>query len=307
MSSGHGSGTIVLGSILAAAGLMPVLRSLEIITAGRVNAPLWVVGWIGGLFVIGGLLAVVLGIAGMQRAKRAALRKLESPNRPEVWDREWNPDAITDGSLRRSVQQLIAAGFFAAFLVPFVWWAFLSGKGALMVKVITGFFLAIAVLVVGTALLRVARTLRFGESRLRLPQFPLRPGQRAELRLEVSGDLSQVDRVVGELRFVEEVWEISERCKSNERTQQRVRFALWRQDLDIATPDLLEAESGSFVIPIELPDEHSELVTTISSEPCRYWELDIRVERPGLDYVGAFPLPVYGEASVVAPAFATQS
>jgi len=293
ISSGHGSGSILIGSVVAAAGVLPLLRALEIITTGRVHAPLWVVGWIGGIFVVGGLFAIVLGLAGVRRARRAAARRLESPDRPEVWDREWDPEAVADGSLRRAVQGVVAASFFVAFLVPFAWWAFLSGKGPTMVKVITGVFVLIAVLVVCTAGLRLARTVRFGESRLRLPHFPLRPGEQVELRLEVAGDLSELEHVDCELRFVEEVWEITTRG-NNERTQQRVRYALWQSECKVEAPSYLEAGGGTIPLAIQLPPDQPELTTHVSGDPTRYWELEVRVARAGLDYVGAFQLPVYG-------------
>jgi hypothetical protein len=202
---------------------------------------------------------------------------------------------IVDGGLRRAMSGVIGSGFFAAFLVPFVWWGFLSGDAQLMVRVITVVFGLLAVLSAGTTGLRLARVLRFGAARLRLPEFPLRPGGRAVLALEMPGELSMLERIECRLRFVEEVWE--EHRRGTERTRQLVRHALWQGTSEQVVGHSRAEAGGAVPVEIEPPADRADLTTAISGEPVRYWELELRVVRAGLDYEGSFPLPVYAGAA----------
>ena len=292
-SSGHGAVTILVGSLVAAAGIVPLRRALAHGAAGHVDESVRIVGWMCTVFIVGGLLTIVVGVAGVSRKLRAARRRREHQDRPELWDHDWDPERVSDGSLRRSLQRLAISGCFVGFLGPIVWWALSSGNLPAIFAVLLGGFGLIAIVDAGLAVLRLVRTIRFGESHLRLPHFPLRLGERIELQLEVAGGLSLPQRVECQLRFVEEVWELSGRA--NQRSdQQRVRYALWQSECEIETPGFIEGSGGTIAVPIQLPADEPELLTDMSGKPARYWELDIRVVRTGFDYVGSFQLPVYG-------------
>jgi hypothetical protein len=43
-----------------------------------------------------------------------------------------------------------------------------------------------------------------------------------------------------------------------------------------------------------LPDDPA-LTTALSEHPARYWELELRAETEGIDFVAAFLLPIYAE------------
>lgn len=63
--------TIVVGLVAVAAGTLLVLRSLEIVTGGRIYAPHWVLFVAGLVFLVPGLMYLTFGIRNAVAPRRA--------------------------------------------------------------------------------------------------------------------------------------------------------------------------------------------------------------------------------------------
>jgi len=249
---------------------------------GKVNAPLWVIGFIGIAFAAAGLTLMFHGIRGVINQRRIANAERRHRGQPWAMDFAWNRRGIRDRAGSRLATSIFAPVFLACFLVPFNWWAFSSGDGRWMVRVIVGFFDLILVLVVLTAVYRLVQFLRFGHSRLAFRRFPFHPGE----SLDVAFSGTRLDDFTATLRFVEERFET--RGSGKNRSTQLVTYEHFGEQRRFdGTTSAPEVE-----IRFEIPD-NDEWVTSLSGQPVRYWELVIEGEQAGPDFRTTFPLPVY--------------
>lgn len=257
------------------------------------NAPLWVIGYIGLSFALAGLMVGVNGVRGVLNGRRAkALRRL----RREKWflDYDWEPHGITDRALARVGQSLGALFFLAVFLVPFNWWAWMSGEGPWMVKGIVGLFDLMLVVMAGSALYRIGQFLKYGYSRLRFRAFPYFLGD----DLEVVFAPNRFDRLKFTLRFVEE--RNVQTGTGENRNTQLVSVETWSEEKTIEARRTEAEVRVAFVLP-----DDPELENSLSGQPVvKYWELKVEAETPGIDFATSFPLPVYAreEKAVACPA-----
>jgi hypothetical protein len=263
---------ILVGGIFAALGFGGV--QLE-----GANAPMWVIGAFGFAFLLAGLVL----FANALRSRRAAARRRALADAPP-WQRDlpWDRKGTKDRAGPRVANAFLGSFFLAVFLVPFNWWAFLSGKGPLPVEVLVGLFDLIALLVLGNACYRLAQLLKYGSSRLGFRDFPFFLGE----RLEVVFAPNRFDEVRFTLRCVEERYE-----RSGESTS-LVCYELHRDERTLL-PGTLEPEVA---VAFDLPDE-PDLANRLGEMPVRYWELAIDAEAPGVDFETSFVLPVYAAGS----------
>jgi hypothetical protein len=258
---------------------------------GRINAPLWVIGFVGLAFALAGLMLLGHGLRGMRHhARRQRLIEFH-PGRPWMADFDWDESGIESRLGARATQSVFGALLFCVFLAPFHWWAWISDHGSLGIWFVTGVFELIAIFVVGTALRHVAQWLKYGNMRLRFFRFPYEPGG----PLEVVFAPNRFERFTATLRFVEE--RIEESGTGENRRSRIVHEALYEKAQEYA-PGALQAE---VTITFDLPDD-DEWVNDISGTPVRYWELLLEADVPGVDLEASWPLPVYlGSRKATAP------
>jgi hypothetical protein len=91
------------------------------------------------------------------------------------------------------------------------------------------------------------------------------------------------------LRCVEERTQIQRR--GGKSTRAVVHYALHTQFLTVDGSAL--AEGRALPLSLPLPSDVPELTTCLTAEAPRYWELECRAARPGVDYRAVFLVPVY--------------
>ena len=263
---------IVIGGIFAAIGF----GGVELKGA---NAPMWVIGAFGLAFLLAGLILFTHAL----RSSRAAARRRALADAP-LWERDfpWNPEGTKDRALARVGNAFLGSVFLAVFLVPFNWWAFLSGKGPLPVEIFVGLFDLILLFVLGNAFYLLAQFAKYGHSRLGFERFPFLLGD----RLGVVFLPNRFAEIRFTLRYVEERYETSGHGKN--RSTSLVCYELYRAEQTVE-PGALEAEVK---VAFDLPDE-PEWGNRLCETPIRYWELAVDAEAPGVDFATAFVLPVY--------------
>jgi hypothetical protein len=239
---------------------------------GKANAPLWVIGYVGLAFALAGLVMMISGVRGLLAKRRGGARL-------------WTEDGMHDRAGGRVLSGFFASVFFAVFLVPFNWWAYLSGQGPFMVKGIVGLFDLILLLVVGQFLYRIAQFLKYGHSRLHFHGYPFRPGG----EVAVTFLPNRFDELKATWRFVEERFETTGSGKN--RTTSLVSYAHFSETETLAPGRTSPEVDLSFT----LPDE-PEWVTDVTGQPVRYWELVVEADVPGVDFHATFPLPVVSTA-----------
>jgi len=209
------------------------------------------------------------------------------PSAP-AWERDlpWDACGVRDRAGERVVHAVLASVFLAVFLVPFNYWAYLSGEGPFMVKVIVGVFDAALLLAFGNALYRLGQLLKYGHSRLSFRRFPFFLGE----RLDVVFSPNRFPQVRFTLRYVEERYET--RGTGRNRSTSLVCYELWRAE-HVAEPGALEAEVA---VGFDLPDD-DDLANRLDAPPIRYWELAVDAEEPGIDFATSFVIPVYARST----------
>jgi|CXWL01.1.fsa_nt_gi hypothetical protein len=291
-TTGGGGGCLILfGLPFITVGVVVTLMSLGYlpIDDDEINGPRWLLTAFGGVFASAGLGVAWMGISGMLRERAARRRKEEHPLEPWFWDHPWDQRWAESGSLAPAFQAFLGFLFLAAFLSMFHWWAFFSGEGPLPLKLFIVLFDLIALAVLFGAIYALFQYFKYGKSRLHFARFPFRPGRSLEAGLEANRRLLAADRIAITLRYIEEVIEVTGTGKN--RSSRQVLYGLHevKQELDTRM-----FQGGSIAeIPIRLRLPEGDYATRLLETPRRYWELEVKAETPGIDYVARFLVPVY--------------
>jgi len=282
-----GKGPLLLSLPFIAIGAFVVLVGLRVVPVdpSAVHAPWEVVTAAGAIFALGGVTLLCQALRGLaHRARRREMLRLH-PGRPWLGDWPWDARGARDGPWRRMLHAWFGLGLFACFLVPFVWWAFLSGVGPWMVKGIVGFLLLITVYMGGSAVHRTLQALRYGTSYVVYEDFPFRLGGEARLRFGPCGS----DALTVSLECIEEKFET--RGRGNNRSTTNVMNRLYRDRRTVQPPPGMPEIDLRF----PLPDD-ADLATDFSEVPIRYWRLRVRTEAPGPNLDTTLLVPVYSGA-----------
>jgi hypothetical protein len=256
------------------------------------HAPRWMVGCIGGMFAGAGFVAVYMGLRGPWRRWTLARNHRQFPNQPAMADYLWNPKGETQNRMVKVVQSFLGAGMVTAFLVPFNWWAFFSDDDTLMVKVIVGFFDVILVFCWWGLFHTLVWALKYGPARLTWDSFPLRRDA-VLLRWEPGRGLRDWTRGTFTLRCVRERLEKREskqESKQESETRQ-LHECLWEEVRELER-NRVAMGRGEVSLSFTLPSDASP--TAIMAEQPVYWELEVKMAQPGVDFSHTYLVPIYG-------------
>ena len=285
----HGWPAILFGLAFFIAGLPILGIGLGWINSPQssIHAPLWVIGACGGLFVAVGAWLMLHGVKGLHRLWNMSHGKQQLPHSPWLWDYPWQAQGSTNNKFKESLGSISALIVFGVFLAPFNWIAFVSNSGGFFWQFITGFFDVIILLGVGGYLLKnVGQLWTFGNGMVSFQDFPFFLGQTMSLTIErLPIDISTVQF---NLRCIEEAYEIRKRGRKRESIV--VCYQIYH-DTQTIRGELIN-ETGQLRCSWNLPDD-KHLTSTPSERPATFWELEVRAERPGLDYHCLFLLPIY--------------
>lgn len=261
-------------------------------TEGASGPPGWIFAMIGVVFGFAGLSVTGSGLAGMARARAARRRKKEHPREPWHWDHSWDSSRAEHGSLGAAVQGIGGFVLTQAFLAPFHWMAFFSGKDNLPVLIVTLIVDLVSLSALWKALYQLLQHLKYGTSRFHFSRFPFRPGETVEGGLEVSRKIAAGSGLSLTLRYIEEIIETTGSGRSRRSEPVLYRLQEVRQEISPA-----QFDAGSALdIPISVRLPPGDLSNRLLDTPRRYWELEVKAETPGIDYVARFLLPVYSLA-----------
>ena len=279
----HGRPSIAFGSVFAVTGIVLGVFAWQ----GQLNAsrgvPLWMGPLIGGLFAVAGLSFVAHGFAGLRIHQRVRRLRETHAREPWVWDHPWDESGSRDDSGRRIGRAIWVTGFLALFMVPFNWVGFFSSDRPLPFAIVAGLMDCGVLGGVWWVAYLITRRAKYGVSRVRFRRFPFRPGGEVELHLARPVTLAGVDAPVALLRCVQERYEIQR--SGSDRSQVVVAYELW------SATATAEFQRGEYVWRFDVPE--SVPGTALSERPPRYWELELKITTPGVDYAGTFLVPIY--------------
>lgn len=164
-----------------------------------------------------------------------------------------------------------------------------------MVKIIISVFDLIPIGVAYQVFLRVGRAIKFGGSQLQNTRFPIPLSKPIELRWKPSAGIVRANQGSFTLRCVEEYW-ISTGTGRN-RSRKMVHEQIWSVtrflDHPFTFPRMEEIELR-FDIDPGLPS------TSLSADRPIFWELEIILDLPGLDFEECYLVPVYDSETDIA-------
>jgi len=284
-------GGFLFGVPFVAIGICVFLVGTQVlhVNPASVQAPYWVVTVFGASFALGGLM--VWGMAWKQfaanRSRLDAVRRY--PAEPALADYPWPPDGFAVSEWAGAFKGFGWAIGMTVFLSMFNWWAFGPPNGPWMVKGIVGLFDLITLWVWVQSVLQLLRAFKFGHSRIEFTSFPYRIPQPVVIRWQPSRGVSRINQGVFTLRCVEEWVETRGSGKNSSSTlvHEQIWSAKWtiEQACTISPNDPMELR-------YELPVDARP--TQLSADKPLFWELEVKLALPGLDFNETYLVPVYG-------------
>jgi hypothetical protein len=273
-----GIGTyFTLGSL----GLIPFDES-------KVNGPVWLVTAAGLVFFIGGLMLFGMGLEQASLLRRSEKAARQHPDEPAMADYPWDREGHSPprwAPVRKSLVMLFFMVIFAS--IPNVL-AYESDPTPIVLRISAIVMNLIVIGVLVYALNRLRHAIKFGRTRLRYPRFPLRPGETADLEIELPASLRQIESAHFDLRCIREKYEMQGSGKN--RRKQLIQEALYESSQQIEG-QALGGSAASLRVRFEIPEDQP--CTAMRGKPPHYWELEMIAKVPGLDLNQRYLLPVY--------------
>jgi len=267
---------------------------------GNADAPLWLIGVIGITFGVVGVMMIIYGIMDVQSDRRKRRAALTHPGEPWRGDYDWSRAASPQGmgsrdSARWWVHTLGLAALLSLAAIS-NWLAYDAWGGGLdaWFLVFMAFVMDLIVLVfVGIALRRLVMRARFGSPRVVFDRVPVRPGEMLGARMIARG-LDRAGRVVVTLRDVGEVYSERRRGRGNKPriVIECVELDAFEQVIDDVASRI--AKDGTLAIEFRIPEHAAS--SALSERPARFWDIEVRAEMRGVDFVHRFAAPVYRAA-----------
>ena len=285
-STVHGSRSIGFGSAFAIVGATIVILTWIDRLAMSQGVPEWLGPLMGALFAIAGVSFVVHGVAGIRVQRRVQRLRSTHVREPWVWDHPWDDHGSRDDSGRRIGRAIWFTGFLALFLIPFNWVGFFSPDRPIIFALVALLMDAMLIASGWWVVYLIGRRAKYGPTMLRFRRFPFRTGGEVELHMARPRHLAGIDSPVAVLRCVQERYEMH--GSGRNRSMRVVAYELWSERR------AAEFRWGEYVWRFAVPEGIPG--TALSERPPRYWEFELAVEVPGVDYAGTFLVPVYTRA-----------
>jgi hypothetical protein len=291
----------IVGGAFVAVGVYVLLVGTKTLSVdpGSLHAPYWVLTVTGALFALGGLM--IWGMAWTQlaanRQRLQAARRY--PDEPALADYRWHPDGFEVSEWTGAAKAFTRALGLTVFLSIFNWWAF-WGAGPWMVKTIVILFDCVGLALWWQAARQLGRAFKFGHSRMVFTRFPLRLSEPVIVRWQPSKGVTHVNKGAFTLRCVEERMETS-RIGSSRRTY-LVHEEIWSARWVLDQPRKLQVKEA-VELRYDLPADARP--TQLRSACPVYWEIEVKLDLPGLGFQESYLVPIYGPgttAPVAGPA-----
>ncbi len=257
---------------------------------GPVHAPYWVVTVAGAMFALGGVLLWSMAVRQLRANRRHQAAPDNQAAVAALADYPWNPRCSQPSRLMEAVKPLVSALFLTLFLSIFNWWAFFN-QGPWLMKIMVSLFDLFLIFIWVQAVKAIGRSLKFGPSKIEFARFPYPVGEPVVLRWFTPTGIKQPDKGTFILRCVEEWWETRGTGKNQSRIliQEEIWSGTWlvAPQSDFPPGKMIELK---FETQADLPS------TRLSIGKIIYWELEVNLSLPGLDFIEKYPIPVYAKS-----------
>jgi len=281
--------TCIAGLPFFGIGIFLTLIGLRVVpyAAKNIHAPYWVLTACGLMFGAGGPFLWSLAWKQFQTSRRKARALKNHVNEPALADYPWDPRGYNPHRWTDVAKKFAALGFVGLFLSPFNWWAWLA-PGPWPLKIVVSLFDLLFVLLFISDVMAVGRAFKFGESRIEFARFPLRLSEPISIRWLTPSGINRAAEGTFTLRCVKEWYEST--GTGQDRSTHIVHEEQWSgtwavsQQQDFAPGKNVAFE---FTAPADTP------ATSLSAERPVFWEFEVKLSLPGLDFRETYLVPVY--------------
>jgi len=274
--------------VLVGLGIVGLAAEWLPVEEGSKKAPDAVIATIGIAFSGAGLMVIGMGIREGRRLKIQETLRRRYPDESEMQDHPWDREGFTPPRWKSAIGAFVVALFLAIFLSVFNWFAWFHEERNLFVQFITVLFDLVLLAVIWGAIAQLYRAVRFGNCRVHYPRFPMRPGERIELRFTLPSGITQVRHAVMRLRCLQEYTVTRGTGKSRSTTPYQDQLYLDEKRLEAAEIGSMPRELR---MEFDLPAEGYS--TNLDAKLPVAWEVELELEVPGINAVYPFLLPIY--------------
>lgn len=281
-------GGFAFGGTFVAAGTLVVLIGLRVIEpGGRVNVPYEVLTAIGALFASAGVFIWIKTWRERQAERRHHAMLLRHPDEPALADHAWDPAGARSHLRQQAVRATVIAVFFILFLTPFNYIVFKKDPPWLM-QGIVGLFDLVTLYLLWDMVVRWGRAFKFGQAVLCFDRFPYRTNEPVKLTWVAPSGCSGAATGRFTLRAIVEWHETTGRGKS--RNTRLVHEQQWSGAWVLESPTLITPGMNYELAFTLLPEAQG---TALRAERPRFWELEVALSLPGLDFTDTYLVPIY--------------
>ncbi len=286
-------GAFLFGGVFLAAGTAIILVGTKILPVdpATVHAPYWVLTAAGVVFFFGGIMVCSLAWRQFAANQQAQIAAREFPNEPALQDYKWNPKKFAPPRWWPVITSVCGVVFLALFLSMFNWWVFLD-NGPWPLKAMVSLFDLFLLFFVYQAALKIMHAAKFGGSQIQFTEFPYSIEKPVNLRWRPATGISRVNKGSFTLRCIEEFWEATGSV-NDDRSGYLVHEEIWSETKFCDEALMLQPDEEiplHFEIPTTIP------ATSLSADRPIFWELEVKLDLPGLDFKERYLIPVYAHA-----------
>lgn len=282
-------GAFLFGGVFVAAGVAIFLAGIGVIHVkpSSVHAPYWILSVAGVVFGVAGLLVWAMGWRQFCCRRRREEAARTHPGEPAFGDYDWDPRGFQGTRWKNAAYAIGGSAFLTLFLSIFNFWAF-GTDSPWMVKGVVVIFDLILILAWWEAFIRLGRAVKFGGSKIIFKEFPIRMAGHIVLTWQPAKGIVQTSKGSFTLRCVEE-WFESTGSGKNQSTRM-IHEEIWRQTW-ILDESRLFRNGEEIALEFDLPAGLAS--TQLSAERPVFWELEVKLDLPGLDFEETYLVPIY--------------
>ena len=283
-------GVFIFGGIFVLIGFLIVLVGTKIIPVDpkTVHAPYAVLTLCGLVFMIPGL--VVVGMARIQflSEKRQRLAKDLRTVEPALIDYPWDTRGYSPPRWKPVVKALGWAAFLTLFVSLLNWMIFTDRSSGTVAKVVIALFDLAALWLWCVSGWKFSKAVKFGKSRLEFARFPYHREEPIFLRWLAPSGVTQIGKGTFTLRSVVEWFE--QQGSGKNATSILVHEEQWSGTWFLDHAMRIRVGDG-----VELRCEwpHDSKSTEFSADMPVFWELEVKLDLPGLDFAETYLVPIY--------------
>jgi hypothetical protein len=265
---------------LAGLHIMPV-------NPNNVHAPYWVLSVFGFVFMGAGTMLIYMAWQQSAANKLYEEMRKKYPGEPALADHPWNTKGFAPPRWMPVIKSAAGMIFVTGFLSIFNWWAFFA-NGPPVLKIIVALFDLVFVFFWCRTFILLGRAVKFPGSQIIFQSFPLPASGPVLLHWRCASDIQNIRKGTFTLRCIEE--HIIVTGASNDKNVHLAHDELWsgtwhiENSRNISSKDQMDLE---FTPPAGAPP------TSLNADKPVFWELEVRLDLPGLGFREKYLVPVY--------------